>query len=332
MNSIIQQLYTIDYFTESIFQLNLKKNDSFTYSLQEVFQKMKFSTSQSISSKKLLKTFKDLDGKPITINEQMDADEFLAKALEKLNEESQEMSLIIQNCFAGTQILEILSNCNHKYQRLEVFQSISLNVKNKRNLENSLEGVISGEALEGENAFYCENCQEKVSAVTRTSFKTLPNLLVFTLRRFEYDLESMTRVKIDDYFEFPFEINLKKYSDKFMFSDILHENSYFEYKLKGIVVHVGKADHGHYYSYIFQQGTWLEFNDSHVSLSDLDTVKARAFGGSEYSEEVVPSAYLLMYERAQRYSFQIPGKIIEPSVCVLEPSKKSEILAKNIEN
>ena len=139
MNSIIQQLYTIDYFTESIFQLNLKKNDSFSYSLQEVFQKMKFSTSQSISSKKLLKTFKDLDGKPITINEQMDADEFLAKALEKLNEESQEMSLIIQNCFAGTQILEILSNCNHKYQRLEVFQSISLNVKNKRNLENSLE-------------------------------------------------------------------------------------------------------------------------------------------------------------------------------------------------
>ena len=38
---------------------------------------------------------------------------------------------------------------------------------------------------------------------------------------------------------------------------------YYEYKLKGVVVHTGTADFGHYYSYIqVREGEWYEFNDS----------------------------------------------------------------------
>jgi ubiquitin C-terminal hydrolase len=45
---------------------------------------------------------------------------------------------------------------------------------------------------------------------------------------------------------------------------------YFRYKLKGVVVHTGSADSGHYYSFIEDgERNWFEFNDSSVSAFDV---------------------------------------------------------------
>ena len=69
----------------------------------------------------------------------------------------------------------------------------------------------------------------------------------------------------------------------------------FDYKLVGVVIHMGIADAGHYISYInierdgdFQQNgqqwlqtdkqTWLEFNDSIVSNFDFSQMQFKAFG------------------------------------------------------
>jgi ubiquitin C-terminal hydrolase len=39
-------------------------------------------------------------------------------------------------------------------------------------------------------------------------------------------------------------------------------NDYYDYKLRGIVVHYGSAEAGHYYSYIKdEKKQWHEFND-----------------------------------------------------------------------
>lgn len=37
----------------------------------------------------------------------------------------------------------------------------------------------------------------------RCSIKSLPNTLVITLKRFEFDYNTFQRVKVNDYFEFP---------------------------------------------------------------------------------------------------------------------------------
>ena len=48
-----------------------------------------------------------------------------------------------------------------------------------------------------------------------------------------------------------------------------YQEDYFTYKLKGIVVHTGSADSGHYYSYAEgKNGKWVEFNDETVSYFD----------------------------------------------------------------
>jgi len=47
--------------------------------------------------------------------------------------------------------------------------------------------MIKGDTLDGDNAYFCERCNKKVSAVKRVSLKQLPNYLIVTLKRFEFD-------------------------------------------------------------------------------------------------------------------------------------------------
>ena len=81
--------------------------------------------------------------------------------------------------------------------------SISLTVKSKKNIYQSLDTMIKGDTLDGENAYFCERCSKKVPAVKRVSLKKLPDHLIVTLKRFEFDFERMMKLKVNDYCEFP---------------------------------------------------------------------------------------------------------------------------------
>jgi ubiquitin C-terminal hydrolase len=78
------------------------------------------------------------------------------------------------------------------------------------------------------------------------------------------------------------------------FSDSQH----FEYKLVGVVIHMGIADAGHYMSYINVDRTqdskentqewlktenqrWLEFNDTSVRQFDFSQLAYKCFGESK---------------------------------------------------
>ena len=66
--------------------------------------------------------------------------------------------------------------------------------------------------LEGENAYFCEQCQKKVNTLKRVCLKKLPNHLIFVLKRFEFDFNTYSKVKINDYYEFPEEIDMEPYT------------------------------------------------------------------------------------------------------------------------
>lgn len=70
--------------------------------------------------------------------------------------------------------------------------------------------------LEGENQYFCEKCDKKVSALKRTCLKKLSRYMVITLKRFEFDFDKMMRVKLNDYFEFQEEIDLRKYTQEYL--------------------------------------------------------------------------------------------------------------------
>jgi ubiquitin C-terminal hydrolase len=79
-------------------------------------------------------------------------------------------------------------------------------------LYEGLETFIQGDTLEGDNAYLCEKCDKKVDTLKRTSIKRLPRFLIIGLKRFEFDFDKMIRVKLNDYFEFPTDLNMEPYT------------------------------------------------------------------------------------------------------------------------
>lgn len=129
---------------------------------------------------------------------------------------------------------------------------------------------------------------------------------------------------MNDYCEFPEKLNMMQYTQGYLKKkegqkdENNEENAegdaaeyppeYYQYTLRGTVIHMGTADSGHYYSFIKDNANeWFEFNDSIVRPFDLKDLAQEAFGGEEKFLENIGNAkevkersrnaYLLFYER-----------------------------------
>ena len=74
---------------------------------------------------------------------------------------------------------------------------------NKKNIYEALDLYVKDDILEGENKYFCDKYEKKIKVKKRCCIKSLPNKLIITLKRFEFDLNTMMKMKINDYFEFP---------------------------------------------------------------------------------------------------------------------------------
>lgn len=343
----MQQLNMIVSFRETILETEELSSTSQKESLDEsalfqvknIFASLKFFEGKYHNPKDFCNNFKKYDGQVINIIEQMDVDEFFNLLIERVEPylKSTPSEKVFKYHFGGKTSNELIcKDCPHKNEREDFYCSISLQVKNKKNLVESLESYVEGEMLEGDNAYHCEPCDKKVRAMKRQSIKILPRYLVLALRRFEFDYETMVKVKVNDAFEFPMELDMEPYTQEYLMKkekegiqgnkedkvnvDIkmdfdssmdssnirLKKNKHnYKYKLTGVIIHTGTADSGHYYSIVKDnKENWLEFNDTNVSYYDIADLPGEAFGGLEnftYKDqskvEKVTNAYLLFYEK-----------------------------------
>lgn len=94
----------------------------------------------------------------------------------------------------------------------------------------------------------------------------------------------------------------------------------FDYALKGVLIHIGDAGAGHYYSLIKDsRGRWLNFNDHDVSPFAQDMLKRESFGGGS-SQEMVPTAYMLFYERIHPEAPEEDGPLRPPLLVPIPPA------------
>ncbi len=270
---------------------------------------MEFVGKEFASPRKFCYAFKD-QGKPTNIREQKDASEFLSIFLDRIQDQIKNTShseFMVAH-FGGLLNNELIcKECPHQYDREEPFFAINLPVLQKKSIFESLSSFIEGEVLDGDNAYFCEKCQMKVKTVKRVTIKKLPNYLFIALQRLEYNFDLDARVKINDYCEFPFELDMEPYTHQFLkkkenlrkstvenfnqeTSQQMEDEDCYQYSLKGVVIHMGMAESGHYYSIIKQNkiqeqvnsdSIWLEYNDTKVSEFNLKKFADVAFGEKE---------------------------------------------------
>lgn len=134
--------------------------------------------------------------------------------------------------------------------------------------------------------------------------------MIFHLKRFDFNLRTQARNKINDYFAFPSRIDMRPYTIEHL-GESPGDASEDWFELVGVLVHAGTAESGHYYSYIRERPTsrenedWFEFNDDTVTPWNPSRMEASCYGGSEpswdangMSYEKNYCAYMLFYERS----------------------------------
>jgi hypothetical protein len=228
-------------------------------------------------------------------------------------------------------------------------------MQNMGTLERALDVYFQEELMEGDNAYFCEAVGRKVPAIKRSLVERLPHTFVILLKRFEYDYVNVMRVKIFDRFEFPSKLNMHKYTPEGAtgsapgddstgdanLSKLEEEpegnaptrtavpRSYYEYELKGVVVHSGNAGAGHYYSFVRErgpEGKWFCFDDTSVASWDPAYMDECCFGGpSGHGDTNRPnSAFMLVYERSAAFEpIDICAELLDPPLVDPEDMKTS---------
>jgi ubiquitin C-terminal hydrolase len=321
MNATFQQLYMQPTVRRLILSAPAvpedEQEDSVFHQVQTMFAHLAAGVAPFYEPRGFWRAFKDYEGQSVNIREHQDAYEFFTRLQDSVDEHlhSRGHPRAIHAALGGTfaQVITVAGRPELRSQRDEDFYQVSLDVRGKKGLTESLESYVAVEMMNGENQWLCEELGKKVDAEKRTLIGSLPNTLMLHLKRFEWDYETYSRWKVKDRFEFPLELDMKPYTVEGCTAateDLpAHPDAYYKYELRGIVVHSGTAFAGHYYSYIKDRtnggAQWNLFDDTSVDPWDPVTLDEDCFGGkyrpdgSTQEYDRPNSAYMLIYERIE---------------------------------
>ncbi|KIH59146.1 ubiquitinyl hydrolase 1, partial [Ancylostoma duodenale] len=228
--------------------------------------------------------------------------------------------------------------CGRENVRPDVFLDLPLAVKPFgaveafHSVEEALRAFITPELLDGSNQYFCESCNSKQDAHKGLRITEFPYLLTIQLKRFDFDYNTMHRIKLNDRMTFPDVLDLNPFvSSPSMCDDMLphgespgsaanseafivgqqldrdHVNKLLKrgeyvYELFSVMVHQGSAAGGHYFAHIknMDQGRWYCFNDTRVEPVGPEEI-SKSFGGSYGGWSTSnTNAYMLMYRKINK--------------------------------
>ena len=339
INSVIQQFFMIPLFQNAILSLpidpSLKEeedNDNLLFQLEKMFYYLKNSKKEHYNPKFFVFSFKDYDGNPTNINVQCDAQEFLSRLIEKIEEglKNNSQKYLCSNIFGGTTLQQVKCTnpeCGNISERKENINYLSLDIKGNNNVLECLEKFIVEEKIED---YHCEKCDKKITNIKNVLIDKIPNILIIHLQRIAFSYETFNMEKINSFIKFENQLNIKKYTlnkdNENMPSD------YFDYELQGILIHSGTAQYGHYYSIIYSDkkditGKWYKFNDTSVTEVNFDQVEQDAFG-SLAQHEYGSSAYMLIYQKKHKKPVVINCKEVEENIKKILDENKDKNMEK----
>lgn len=224
--------------------------------LQKLFAELQLSQKYAVSTEQLTDSF---GWKGRESYQQHDVHE-----LNRLLFEAIEMSLRrtsgdgqISKLYQGSMASNVkCKGCGRVSQRKEHFEDVTVFVKDRNSIIDSLSDIFQSELLEGDNQYFCEACDCKQDAERWSAFSSLPPVLLFSLLRFEYSYDTGERTKNCSNFEYPLSVDLASLG--WAPPGLPPEECVYD--LFAVIIHTGTAgSHGHYHAYIkdlLQEGAW----------------------------------------------------------------------------
>eukprot|EP00890_Picochlorum_soloecismus_P003755 jgi/Picsp_1/4380/NSC_01886-R1_ubiquitin carboxyl-terminal hydrolase 26-like len=268
ISSVLQCLFWIKEFRNSVFSasmLELQHNDVIQ-SLRNIFVKMHYGPVQRVDPADLISALR------LDHSVQQDGQEFMKlflSLLERAFENTPALKDVISSLFRGksgyqTRCLTCNELSSGSY-RFDDFSELEIPIKGFKSLSDSFKSLLTAEILEGDNQYFCDNCNAKRDASRQLLVKDLPPILCLSLQRFVFDMKKMDRVKATDKFTFPIELDASLIAGKQGGEGLM-------YDLEGILLHKGSgARHGHYVAHVSindedsSRHEWWRFDDTEVT-------------------------------------------------------------------
>ncbi|CAG2053440.1 unnamed protein product [Timema podura] len=283
---------------EAVYKMPTESDDSsksVALALQRVFHELQF-CDKPVGTKKLTKSF---GWETLDSFMQHDVQEFLRVLLDKLESKMKGTCVegTVPKLFEGKMVSFIkCKTIDYTSTRVETFYDIQLNVKGKKNIDESFHDYITTEMLDGDNKYDAgeHGLQDAEKGVIFASF---PPVLHLHLMRFQYDPITDCSVKFNDRFEFYEKISLEPYLQA-------SEPTRADYTLHAVLVHSGDNHGGHYVVFINPKGDgkWCKFDDDVVSRCTKAEAIDHNYGGHDddtnnMTVKHCTNAYMLVYIR-----------------------------------
>ncbi|OHT10754.1 hypothetical protein TRFO_19889 [Tritrichomonas foetus] len=289
-----------------------KKEDNWALQLQKVYANLLYFPSSYVDPSCFINLWRSWDGELINPHEQQDAVEFLQMFLDRLETEIPEVASLFKGEIAYN-VVGVSKEFSN--ETVENFVTFSLEVKDHVSVADSLNTFLIPDRFDD----YLVDGEGKIAVERYAHVRKAPKLLIIHLKRFEYNLLTSVREKVNDRYVFHSELD---------FTSVMEDTSTpVFYDLTGIVIHMGSAQGGHYVSHILtKENAWYTFNDENVSQININRLINSSYGGYDYADTwdetlkklittKVPkngNAYLLFYRKRSNSPLHSPKNQLSP--------------------
>ncbi|CAH0547726.1 unnamed protein product [Brassicogethes aeneus] len=220
LNSLLQALYMTPEFRNALYNWAFdgqNEHRSIPFQLQKLFLNLQTSSKSAVETTDLTTSFGWQGSDAWHQHDIQELCRVMFDALEQKFKDTKQSNLI-NDLYEGKMLDYVKClECGTEGSREDTFQDIPLPVRPfgstvaYNSVEEALRAFVQPETLDGNNQYHCEKCNKKCDAHKGLKFTKFPYLLTLHLKRFDFDYNTMHRIKLNDKVVFPEILNLNSF-------------------------------------------------------------------------------------------------------------------------
>lgn len=217
LNSLLQALYMTPEFRNALYNWESDgsgESKSILFQLQKLFVNLQTSNKLAVETTDLTKSFGWDSTEAWQQHDIQELCRVMFDALEQKFKDTKQADLI--NILYEGKMIDYVKclECETEKSREDTFLDIPLPVRPfgstvaYESVEEALKAFVQPETLDDNNQYFCEKCNKKCDAHKGLKFKKFPYVLTLHLKRFDFDYQTLHRIKLNDKVTFPQQLNL----------------------------------------------------------------------------------------------------------------------------